>query len=123
MDCGDISWGARFGKGLKTLAKKHADIEDEVTRVLDACAEGGPPDNANQIRNLGGLPVFKQRLRLGNRGARSGARVIYFCDDKRVVALFVFSKGTQEDIAPKEILDALAASRLVQPHNGAPTKK
>ena len=109
----DIRRGERFGKCLKSLARKHKSAPEDVERALSQCAENGPPARADQIRNLGGLPVFKQRLRLGDKGTRGGARLIYYCDEECVVALFLYSKSDQEDIAVKELRDALAAAGLL----------
>ena len=66
-----------------------------------------------QIPNLDGLPVFKQRLRLGGRGTRSGARIIYYCDSELVVALALYTKSDRADIPRKEIRQALKAAGLV----------
>ena len=40
-------------------------------------------------------------------GKRRGARIIYYCDEERVVALFIYAKNTISDIPVKEIKDAL----------------
>ena len=66
-----------------------------------------------QIPNLGGRPVFKERLKLGSKGTRAGARVIYYCDAERIDRLFVYSKADTSDIPTDEIRRALTESGLL----------
>ena len=61
-----------------------------------------------KIPGLGGEPVFKVRLRLGGRGKRGGARMIYYCSDKLVLAMFIYAKSDEYDIPRPQIRDALA---------------
>lgn len=75
----------------------------------DAC-NGALRRAVKRYPTLDGLPVFKDRLGYGNVGKRGGARVIYYCDDGRVVPLFVYVKAKDADIPAHEIRAALAAA-------------
>jgi len=46
-------------------------------------------------------------------GKRKGARIIYFCDEERVVALFVYAKNSLSDVPVNEIRAALNATGLL----------
>lgn len=46
--------------------------------------------------------------RSASKGKQGGARLIYYRDEERVVALFLYSKGDVTDIPVKEIREALA---------------
>lgn len=84
-----------------------------VDRCLAECSERGAPRASDRLRNVDGLPVFKERLGLGNLGKRRGVRVIYYCDNARVVALFVYAKARRGDVPSNEIRAALAAADLL----------
>lgn len=105
-----------FGKDLARLAKKYPEISNSVDGVLELCARRGPAPQSMKIPGLQGLPVFKERIPIGNRGKRAGARIIYYCDTDLVIALFLFTKNAKENIAATVIKGALAAAGLV---NGA----
>ena len=68
----------------------------------------------DKIPGLDGHPVFKERLPLRNQGRRGAARIVYFCDRRRVYALFLFVKGDQEYVPVKEIRDALKSTGLLE---------
>ncbi len=110
----EIARSSSFERDLKKLAKKHQGIEDDAEACLEDCARNGPPDRAMRIPNQRGRPVFKQRLRLGGKGTRSGARIIYYCDADRVIALALYSKGDRTDIPGEEIRKALESAGLIQ---------
>lgn len=47
--------------------------------------------------------VRKLRVRLGERGKRGGARLIYFVlQEDRIGLLFLYAKVTQSDLSPKQ---------------------
>ncbi len=104
-----------FARNRKKLSRKYPELNDEVGVVLERVANSGPAATADKIPGLDGHPVFKERLRLRNQGRRGAARIIYFCDSRRVCALFLFVKADREDVPAKEIRDALKAADLLGP--------
>ena len=96
-----------FRKHLDKLARRQPPLRDEVESLLGRIARDPTPHGA-KIPGLGGEPVFKVRLPFGTKGKQSGARLIYYRDEERVVALFLYSKGEVTDIPLREIREALA---------------
>lgn len=88
-----------------------------MEEALRKYSEGGPSGSSHRIPGLSGLPVFKERLPLGNQGKRGGARIIYFSDPDRVVALFIYAKGKRGDIPVREIRGAFAEAGI-RPESG-----
>ena len=97
-----------FSKSLKLLIRKHPDLQDTVRVYLDECSTSGTPRTSHRIPKLGEYSAFKDRLPLRGVGKRGGARIIYFCDADCVVALFLYTKSSRENIPLKEIKRALA---------------
>lgn len=98
----------RFNRALRSLTrKKYPDLENTVQKFLADCSNSGAPATSHKIPTVGSNSVFKSRLRLGGMGKRRGARIIYYCDEERVVALFIYAKNAVSDIPVKEIRDAL----------------
>ena len=104
-----------FIKGIRRLSKKYPSVEDDAENFLRQVCSSGPVQTSKRIPGTGGS-VFKERLGLGNRGRRSGARVIYYCDDSRVLALFVYAKNDKDDVPVPEILEALDDFDLLPPN-------
>lgn len=101
-----------FDKQLDSLSGKHPDIYAKVTERLRECCKNGPARSGHKLRRTGGLPVFKERLAVGTAGKRGGARLIYYCDREKVVALFIFVKAARADVPSKEVQIALKAANL-----------
>ena len=97
-----------FSKSLKLLIRKHPDLQDTVRVYLDKCSTSGKTHTSNQIPKLGEYSVFKDRLPLKGVGKSGGARIIYSYDVDRVVALFLYTKSSRDDIPIKEIKKMLA---------------
>ena len=100
-------------RNLKQLSKKHGDLETSVSDALANIATAGPADNDHLIRGLGGQPVYKRRMGLGKKGKRGGARLIFYCDEESLIALFAYAKNKKEDILSAEIADALGRAGLL----------
>ena len=55
------------------------------------------------------------RVPVQRRGKRGGARVVYYCDQERLLALSIFLKSEKADLSPadrKQIEDPLQAAGL-----------
>lgn len=109
-----------FTRTLERLRRAHPDLSRTVEEALRRYAEDGPPDTSHRIPGLGGQPVFKERLPLGNQGKRGGARIIYFADPDRVVALLIYTKSKRDDIPVKEIRDAFTEAGIRLESGDAP---
>ena len=97
MSVRDIRHTSTFARDLKRLSRKHRGLINTVEDALKKYAAGGPVDNT-LIPGLNEQPVFKERLPLVGVGKRGGARLIYYCDDKLVLALFVYTKSEQQSV-------------------------
>ena len=97
-----------FNSDVERLASKHRGFARTVDEFLKAAARRDVP-NAMQIPGLGGAPVFKVRLPLGDRGKRGGARLIYYCSPDLVLAMYAYAKSDTEDIPVTQIRDALSS--------------
>jgi len=109
---------ASFANDLKALSKKHPALGQRVDEALAEYAANGKSHTSHQIPYLNSLPVFKDRLAFGDRGKRGAARIIYFCDQDRVLALFLYTKGQQSDVPRNEIRAALKSAGLWEPPSG-----
>ena len=107
-----IKHADKFTNDLKQLSKKHPDICDTVTGTLKEIAHRGLEKTDHCIPGLGGHPVYKRRLGLGNKGKKGGARLIFYFTKDILMALFVYAKGSKEDVSPKEIAEALQSVEL-----------
>ena len=96
-----------FNSDVERLARKHRDFEGTVDEFLKAARRGAP--DGMQIPGLGGAPVFKVRLPLGDKGKRGGARLIYYCSPDLVLAMYAYAKSDTEDIPVTQIRDALSS--------------
>jgi hypothetical protein len=109
-----IQQNDRFDKDLRSVCRKHHDLEDNVKGALTTIATSETPPG-DKIPGIGGQPAYKLRIKCGNKGKRGGARLIYYCAEALVVPLFIYVKNEIEDIPRKEIADALVAAGLVAP--------
>ena len=85
-----------------TRSRKHFGSMPSMDRRR--CATGN--------RAQAGTQSSKERLPLHGAGKRGGARLIVYCDDERVVALFVYVKSATELIPEKAIRKALEAAGI-----------
>lgn len=107
----------QFEKDLKSLTKKkYLDLEETVREFLKDCSKSGAVAPSHKIPGVGKGSVFKSRLPLGNMGKRKGARIIFYCDEERVVPLFIYAKNQTADIPVNEIKDALREFGLLPSH-------
>ena len=113
MAAREIAKPQGFVRILKKLAGKHPGLKISVCEALKICASQGPGERSTQIPGLGGEPVFKERLTLRDKGRRGGARIIYYCNEEKVVPLFVYVKASQNDVPVNEIRNALKAAQLL----------
>ena len=102
----------KFNKNLKQLSKNHPDIDASITGTLDDISRKGLEKTDNLIPGLGGHTVYKRRLGLGNKGKKGGVRLIFYFTEDILIALFVYAKGSKEDVPPKEIAEALQSVEL-----------
>ena len=103
----EIKTSKTFDRSLHTLGRKYRDIVKNYHREIRRVVKDGPDARFRLSGMANQAPVYKLRLALDGRGKRSGARVIYYCDDRLVVPLFIYAKSAQDDIPTKEIDDAL----------------
>ena len=101
-----------FERSLRRLARRHPDLPDTVAQALGKYAVDGPSSMRYRQQGVGGHPIFKERLPLRGAGKRGGARLVVYCDDERVVALFVYVKSATELIPEKAIRKALEAAGI-----------
>ena len=113
MPARELERTASFENQLRALARRYPDLAARVNRRLAECSKRGAPRTSDRLRNVDGLPVFKERLGLGNVGKRRGVRIVYYCDEARVVALFVYAKSRRGDVPSNEIRTALAGADLL----------
>ena len=102
-----------FVRNLKQLSKKHPALKSAVENALNRYAVDGATQTSDKIPGMAALPMFKERLRVHDRGCRGGARIIYYCDPDRVVAMFLYLKASQSDVPVREIRDALKSVGLL----------
>ena len=101
-----IDQASKFRKELKKLSKKHPGLDLDVTEILNGLSNDTIPEG-DQVPGFEGLQVFKKKVRMGNMGARRGARIIYYKDDSRFLALSIYAKNEKDDITDKDIKDIL----------------
>ena len=89
-----------FEKDLKALARKHRGLDAVVQSALDSIAADGPSSTAHRMQRMGGEPVYKERIAWEGSGARGAARIIYRCDEQRVMALAIYAKNDTEPTGP-----------------------
>ena len=102
----------KFNRDLRKLSKKHPDINASITGALDEISRKGLENTDNLIPGLGGRPVYKRRLKLGNKGKQAGVRLIFYFTESILIALFVYAKGSKENVPPREIAEALKSVEL-----------
>lgn len=100
-----------FNKQLKKL-HRHQGLKSSVEDRLNALNANEAPDG-DQFPKLHGFPVFKARCGKGNMGRRKGARIVYYKDDARFVALCIYLKSDKDNVSPKEILKILKENNLL----------
>ena len=102
-----------FTRDLNRLSRKHPDLINTVEDALKDYAAAGSASTSMRIPGLNKRPVFKERLPVDGKGKRGGVRLIYYCDDKLVLAIFVYTKSEQRNVHQKEIREALKAADLL----------
>lgn len=107
-----IEQSSGFKSSLRRLGKNRPGLEQEVSNALAAYAADGPPPD--RIPGVDGNPVFKERLALPNQGKRGGLRIVVYCDDDRVVGLFLYLKGDKGDVTDTVIVNALKKCDLYE---------
>ena len=103
-----VEYAKTFEKDTKHLSRKHAGFKDAVATFLKHVARANAP-LGKQIPGLSGEPVYKERLPLGRKGKRGGARLIYYWTPDLVLAMYAYAKSDADDIPVKQIRDALSA--------------
>ena len=102
----------KFSNDLKQLSKKYPNIGASVSDILKEISHRGLETTDNCIPGLRGHPVYKRRLRLGNKGKKGGARLIFYFTEDILIALLVYAKSSKEYVSPKEIEEALQSVKL-----------
>lgn len=102
-----------FQQQLKQIDRKHPGTAAQVNAILANIAAGNMPPTAQQIPGLGGQPVFKLRIRVGNAGTQSGGRLIFYHSGACTIPLFIYMKANTGNMAPAEIQAALRAAGLL----------
>lgn len=85
-----------FTRQVQTL------LSEEEYRLLQ-CALIQKPEIGNVIPHCGGLR--KMRWSLGEKGKRSGTRIIYFwaISKEQILMLFIYSKNQIEDLSQGQL--------------------
>lgn len=96
-----------FRRSLNRLAKKHQSLPREIDDFLQQIILHGTTWRCQRIRQVGENPVFKVRIKITGVSLSKCPRLIYYCDDDRVIGLFVYTKNQRTDVPPQEIIDAL----------------
>lgn len=96
-----------FQRSLDRLAKKHQSLPKVIDDFLQQAILHGRTWRCQQIRQVDENPVFKVRIKITGVSLSRCPRLIYFCDDDRVIGLFVYTKNQRTDVPPQEIIDAL----------------
>ncbi len=100
-----IERAQRFKRDLKKL-RRHRGLSSKVQDILSGLATDIIPDG-DQFPGLGERPVFKIRCGTENMGRRKGARIIYYKDDLKLVALCIYLKNDRDNVPGKEIMAVL----------------
>lgn len=111
-------YGGRFERNLQSFAsKKDPELPKRVRQALISRLEQGPGKDP-RLKKVKGLPVFKMRIPAQGRGKRGGARIVYYHDQERLLALSIFLKSEKADMSPadrEQILEALQEAGLWPP--------
>ena len=104
---------SKFKKSLRSLAKKKdRDLPKRVHQELASRLKQGPSDNDKRIKRVQDLPVYKMRVGAQRGGTRGGARVVYYCDQERLLALNIYLKSDMDSADYSDIKRALQSSDL-----------
>lgn len=102
-----------FEKDLKHLAKKHREMPKTLEKVINEIATTDTTVPGDRIPGLKDQPVYKVRVKMGDKGKLGGARLIYYCAEQLVIPLAVYAKNELENISLGAIRDALKAAGIV----------
>jgi len=103
-----------FDRQLKKLGKRHRRLPDIVRELFNSIATDSILDG-DTLTRLRGLPVFKIRCSTGeDKGLRSGARIIYFKNNSKLVALYIYLKSDRIIISDKKIIEILKNNSLYE---------
>ena len=108
----EIRERSKFGSEPGNLSRRHHGLKDAIDNKIAELASGKEEILGDKIPGLKGRPVFKKRMKYGNLSKRDGPRMIYYYDDKFLIALFIYLKSARADIPKKEIEKALAVHGL-----------
>ena len=96
-----IEQTAKFERDIKKL-RRHRGLDRKVQEMLNNLATDKIADGDRMPRHKG-LSVFKIRCGTKNMSARKCARIIYYKDASKLIALRVHLKNDKESIPDKEI--------------------
>lgn len=102
-----LEYDSTFDKDLKSLAKKDQEGPKQVYQALERRQIKGPDPRDHRVQNVRGLPVFKTRVQAQGRGKSGGARVVYYCDNERLLTLQVYLRSQQSNQDMQQIVAAL----------------
>ncbi len=101
----DVITSANFVRELKSLAKKHASLKNDVSILGEKLAVN--PNKGTPI----GKDCYKIRLAISSKGKgkSGGARIItaVFSIQEKVVLLSIYDKADKENISEKELKNLL----------------
>lgn len=110
----EMTYAAVFMDSLKQLKKKEPGIQNAALTLIEKIANTPNYLPGDRIPGLHNAPVYKVRLACGNQGTRGGYRVIYYCAEQMVRAMFIYRKSEQQDMAPGVIGHALRMCGLLE---------
>ncbi len=99
-----LEYADGFDKNLQSFAKRKRDpgLPKRVHQALASRLEQGSA-NDPRLKKIKGLPVFKMRIPAQGRGKRGGARVVYYYDHERLLALSIFLKCEKAHMSPADL--------------------
>lgn len=84
-------------------------MPQKVEEALELRRKQGPGQEDYLLKRVNGRPVFKMRVQAQGRGKSGGARVIYYCDHERLLALLIFLKSKKADMSSEDLKQIQAA--------------
>ncbi|WP_143324572.1 type II toxin-antitoxin system RelE/ParE family toxin [Candidatus Synechococcus spongiarum] len=99
---------SEFERHLQSLLKKDRDLRQKVEKELELRRKQGPGKDP-LLKGVNCRPVFKMRVQAQGCGKRGGARVIYYCDHERLLALLIFLKSKKANMSSEDLKQIQAA--------------
>ena len=103
----------KFDRDCKRLNSKHSNLCKILEKEIRNIARLGPDPRHDRLPGVNKKPVYKCRIPLNRKGKRGGARLIYYCDERSLVLLFIYAKNAKDGVPVMAINDALSQAGLL----------